>query len=225
MLPLALAVLVMCMVAIPVLAEPAKSPLKQYMAGVLLEDIQCMSGRTLMESPSGNPICVTANSAARLAGIGYVDVKTQDMPPPDMGTDTGADPTADDGLDVAGDGPLQTVSALEIESAVIPQSMADANNEFMFDFYGQVSDNTDNIFFSPTGMYGAFSMLYEGARNNTALQMEDVFGFEPDDTLRHNATAHMISSINREDPDATLEIANAMWVGFDAPEPYIHCRS
>ncbi len=117
---------------------------------------------------------------------------------------------------MAGDAPV-VVIALEIESAVIPQSIADANNEFAFDFYGQVSNNTDNIFFSPISMYTAFSAAYEGARGETALQMKDVFGFEPDDTLRHNATAHMIASINRDDPYATLDIANALWVKDQFP--------
>ncbi len=178
---LLLSVIVIGMVAVPALAEPAKSPHKQYMMGVPLEEIQCVPSKTLMESPSGSPVCVTDNYVARLAGIGY----------------------------------------MAVESAVIPQSIADANNKFMFDFYGQVSNNADNIFFSPTGMYTAFSVLYEGARENTAIQMEDVFGLEPDEALRHNATAHMISSINRDDPDATLDIANAVWLNEPPHESYI----
>ena len=61
-------------------------------------------------------------------------------------------------------------------------------------------------------MHTAFSMLYEGARNNTAEEMQQTFGFEPDHASRHNSTAHLISSINRDDPDATLDMANSLWL-------------
>ena len=67
------------------------------------------------------------------------------------------------------------------------------------------------MFFSPASMYVAFSALYEGARESTADQMRQVFGFEPDLQARYNATAHLMSSVNRDDPNATLEMANALW--------------
>ena len=97
------------------------------------------------------------------------------------------------------------------EPAVIPNAIAAANNGFVVDFYREVSAGDGNIFFSPTSMFVAFSALYEGARENTADQMQQVFGFEPDLQARHNATAHLMSSVNRDDPNATLEMANALW--------------
>ena len=118
--------------------------------------------------------------------------------------------------------PIFTVSAQDIESAVIPDSIATKNNAFTIDFYRQVSSNTDddsNIFFSPTSMYVAFSILYEGAKQNTAEEIQQIFDFEPDETMRHNDTAHAISSINRDDPHATLVMANALWLA-DWFEPY-----
>ncbi len=93
----------------------------------------------------------------------------------------------------------------------IPREIAQSNNEFAVKFYQQISTD-ENIFFSPTGMYTAFSLLYEGARENTAKQIEQVFGFEPDAFLRHNSTAHMISALNQDDPYATLQVANALWI-------------
>ncbi len=93
----------------------------------------------------------------------------------------------------------------------IPQNVANANNAFAIEFYRQISDNDENQFFSPASIYTAFSMLYEGARNNSATQLKDTFGFEPDSTTRTTETSQMISSINREDPDTTLDIANALW--------------
>ncbi len=107
---------------------------------------------------------------------------------------------------------------ITVNYAPIPKDIAQANNKFAIDFYKQISDNT-NVFYSPTSMYVAFSLLYEGAQNNTATQMQEVFGFEPDDFVRHNSTAHLISSINQDDPHTTLDLANALWIA-DWFEPY-----
>ena len=96
----------------------------------------------------------------------------------------------------------------------IPESISSANNQFAVDFYKQILDaeKGKNIFYSPASMYVAFSLLYEGAKENTAQQIEDVFGFESDAFARHNATAHALSSLNRDDDYATLEMANALWI-------------
>ncbi|ABK78225.1 serine protease inhibitor [Cenarchaeum symbiosum A] len=115
---------------------------------------------------------------------------------------------------------LPVVSASEIESAVIPREIADSNNAFAADFYRQVSGEEGNIFFSPLSMYTAFSLLYEGASGDAVAELEDAFGFEPDARARHNATAHAIASINRDDPHAELALANSLWpfVGDVVPE-------
>ena len=95
----------------------------------------------------------------------------------------------------------------------IPQHIADANNSFAVDFYKKIiqADANSNQFFSPTSIYIAFSALYEGAEGNTAFQMEDVFGFEPDSQERHMLLGNTITSLNRDDPSATLKMANALW--------------
>ena len=46
-----------------------------------------------------------------------------------------------------------------------------------------------------------------------------VFGFEPDAGARHNATAHALSSINRQDTHAELSMANSAWLYNLAPSP------
>ncbi len=102
-------------------------------------------------------------------------------------------------------------SSLNHNYTAISREIAQSNNEFAVKFYQQISTD-ENIFFSPTGMYTAFSLLYEGARENTAKQIEQVFGFEPDAFLRHNSIAHMISALNPDDPYATLQVANALWI-------------
>ena len=105
------------------------------------------------------------------------------------------------------------------DPSVIPDSVASANNGFAVDFYREVSAGDDNIFLSPASMYVAFSMLYEGARGETASQMLAVFGFEPDAEARHNATSHALSSLNRHDPHAEFFMANAAWIYKLEPPP------
>ena len=138
--------------------------------------------------------------------------------------------TSDMPTDIQSDGPsamfadgFEPVKADLIKNATIPASIAKSNNEFAIDFYKQISNDTDNHFFSPLSIYTAFSILYEGARGNTADELAQTFGFETDDIIRHNDTAHMISSINRNDTHATLALANALWLAewFSPHESYL----
>ena len=105
------------------------------------------------------------------------------------------------------------------EYSAIPASVAAANNAFALDYYRQVSDGKGNAFFSPVSMFTAYSMAYEGAGGETASQMLDVFGFKPDAGARHDATAHVLSSINRPDFNAELSMANSAWLYNLAPSP------
>ncbi len=100
---------------------------------------------------------------------------------------------------------------------IISESISSANNQFAVDFYKQVLDeeSSKNIFYSPVSLYVAFSLLYEGAKQDTAQQMEDVFGFESDAFARHDSTAHALSSLNRDDSHVTLNMANALWIADD----------
>ena len=121
---------------------------------------------------------------------------------------------------------LVTVDAVSQNGPqTIPESISSANNQFAVDFYKQILDEESgkNIFYSPASLYVAFSLLYEGAKENTAQQMANVFGFESDAFARHNATAHALSSLNRDDDYATLEMANALWIAdwFAPYESYL----
>ena len=119
--------------------------------------------------------------------------------------------------------PAETLSSPAAGSPEVPPQIAESVNEFAFDFYRNVSDTDENVFFSPVSIYTAFSVLYEGARGDTAEQMLGVFGFEPDDEERHSASAHMMAALNAEDPHAVLEMANALWLAdwFAPYEQYL----
>ncbi len=102
-----------------------------------------------------------------------------------------------------------------VPNTVIPTAVAESNNRLSLDLYREFIKDENragkNVFFSPSSIYVAFSMLYEGARADTAADMEYVFGFDPDAITRHNDILHTTQSINREDPHATLKMANALW--------------
>ena len=115
--------------------------------------------------------------------------------------------------------PAGTLSSPAAGSQEVPPQIAESVNEFAFDFYRNVSEIDENVFFSPVSVYVAFSVLYEGARGETAEQMLGVFGFEPGDKERHSASVDMMAALNAEDPHAILEMANALWLA-DWFEPY-----
>ncbi len=127
--------------------------------------------------------------------------------------------------DVPADAPGPTAAEGPVEADIwenhipIPQNVASANNEFALGFYGRISQDEENVFFSPVSMYAAFAALYEGAKGNTADEIRQVFGFEANHTARHNATAQMLASVGQDDPYATLGMANALWIA-DWFEPY-----
>ena len=111
---------------------------------------------------------------------------------------------------------------LEATPPEIPPETAAAINGFAADFYREVSNNNDNVFFSPASIYVAFGMVNEGARGETALQLRDTFGFGADAELRHGHTEQLMSSLNQRDPYAALHMANAMWLAewFEPYESY-----
>lgn len=102
--------------------------------------------------------------------------------------------------------------------------MIDANNQFALDLYSELSaeNNDDNLFFSPTSISTAFAILYEGADGNTADEMQDMFGFEPDDSKRREEFASMQRSLNPQDEQYKLRLANALWLarGFEPLPEY-----
>ena len=117
-----------------------------------------------------------------------------------------------------------TIQMSQNDHVIIPQDVADANNSFAVNFYKiTAAGKSGNAFFSPTSMHVAFGALYEGAMEKTASQMEDVFGFEPDMQVRHDMVNKTLASINRDDPHATLDMANALWVAkrYELYESYI----
>lgn len=52
----------------------------------------------------------------------------------------------------------------------------DACNSFAFRLYSLYGKGSENVFFSPYSISTCMSMVYEGARGETAEEMQQVFG-------------------------------------------------
>ena len=167
--------------------EKVMPPLKQVRQGVPVEQVSCNGNKILMSAPSGKAACVYPESAENLVDRGFEKIVPVAKPVPDPG-------------------------ATPEEPRPIPAEIASASNSFAFDFYRQIADDDGNHFFSPASMHTAFTILYEGTRGETARQLRDVFGMAEDDATRHRAVSDTMSSLNRDDPHATLEMANSLWL-------------
>jgi len=97
-------------------------------------------------------------------------------------------------------------------------------HQFALDFYSQVAnDNEDNIFYSPWSISTAFAIAYEGARGNTAEEMNQVFGIPSDDNQRRNAFKSANDDLNQKDAKYKLSVANALWIAdfFEPIQEYV----
>ena len=93
------------------------------------------------------------------------------------------------------------------------EALADANNAFALDLYGQVRAQDGNLFLSPYSISTALAMTYGGARGETAVQMAKALRFNlPQDKL-HPAFAAMDAGIAniQNKGKVKLAVANSLW--------------
>ncbi|MFH0827395.1 MAG: serpin family protein [Candidatus Omnitrophota bacterium] len=109
-------------------------------------------------------------------------------------------------------GLLFLFSSLFAEDA---NSVVDANNQFAFELYARYKSSEENIFFSPYSISSALAMAYEGAEGTTADEIQAVFHFPKDDSLRREEFQRINNRINRKDKKYELHIANALWAQKD----------
>jgi len=100
-------------------------------------------------------------------------------------------------------------------SAEDASSVVNANNQFAFELYSKYKSETGNIFFSPYSISTALAMTFEGAKGQTADEMQAVFHFPKDDTLRRSSFQQIYKEINKKDKPYTLKTANALWAQKD----------
>lgn len=95
-------------------------------------------------------------------------------------------------------------------------SVINANNQFALNLYSKFKGKEqDNIFFSPYSIFSALAMVYEGARGETAQEMESVFYFPIDNSVRKSSFVAINDEINSSKSKYELNVANAIWVQKD----------
>jgi serpin B len=181
-------------------------PLKQFKKGIHLEDIKCKAGLTLIVKYDRSPACVKLDTATKLIQRGWANSDEYTIY---LGIND---------YDIKYNTPY--VGSTDIPSA---------NNQFALKFYSQISheDKESNIFFSPTSLFTAFALAYEGARENTATEMQQVFGFEPNDSKRRTDFANMQTVLNPQNDQYKLRLANALWLSenFEPLPEYVDTAS
>ncbi len=103
-------------------------------------------------------------------------------------------------------------------------SLATSMNTFAFDLYKHISQgNDDNVFFSPYSIFVALAMTYEGARNDTALEMQTVLNFPQNNDTALCSFGKIYNLLN-QDKEYILNTANALWIQENYPfhERYLH---
>lgn len=94
--------------------------------------------------------------------------------------------------------------------------VVNANNQFALDFYSNLKGKEkSNLFFSPYSISTALAMTYEGARGQTAKEMQSVFHFSEDHTIRRSSFAAVYNQMNKKDAKYKLHTANALWAQKD----------
>jgi serpin B len=93
------------------------------------------------------------------------------------------------------------------------RAISNSNNQFAFDLYGQLrTEESGNLFFSPTSISTALAMTYAGAAGQTEKEMANVLHFRLQDDQIHSAYASLHAILNRPEKQAyELRIANRLW--------------
>ncbi|MFH1364235.1 MAG: serpin family protein [Candidatus Aenigmatarchaeota archaeon] len=91
------------------------------------------------------------------------------------------------------------------------------NNMFALDLYNRYKSEDGNLFFSPYSISSALSMTYEGAKGQTAEEMQAVLHL-PDDKNKIRADfVSIYDELNKADKSYKLTAANALWAQEDYP--------
>ncbi len=164
-------------------------PLKQVQNGVAPNDVACKENFNLIfKSSDHSPACVKSSTAEKL-------IKRNSWVSSWMG------------------GIVSTSSSTDTTSMTKKYaSLVDSNNQFAFDFYSEITNQNENIFFSPYSIMNAFAIVNEGAKEDTKKEINNVFGFPEDSKILRDDFSKISESLNQENSAYELQVANALWV-------------
>ena len=94
--------------------------------------------------------------------------------------------------------------------------LANASNRFGFEMFRELvkeEEGDENVFISPTSIYTALAMTYNGARGETREAMEEVLGIEGVDRERFNENnLARLYQLQEADEEVVVNIANSLWM-------------
>ncbi|MBT1707214.1 serpin family protein [Fulvivirgaceae bacterium PWU5] len=94
--------------------------------------------------------------------------------------------------------------------------VAAANTSFSIDFYKQHSEKEPgNVFFSPVSISIALSMVYPGARNETAEEIKTVMGFLKKPEKQSAEVSYLIQDVTAA--GSPFRVVNTVWVQKGVP--------
>lgn len=105
------------------------------------------------------------------------------------------------------------------------RNLAQSNNAFALELYGELRGQEGNLFLSPFSISTALAMTYAGARGNTEAQMAKTLRFPTDQKLLHPVFGEMVRRLNASGKDRgyQLSVANALWgqKGYGFLKPFL----
>ena len=90
--------------------------------------------------------------------------------------------------------------------------LTNTSDDFDVALYRQIASQPGNQFVSPYSVSAAFSLLYPGARGDTATEMAAVFGFDSTQATATEAARTKAIALRAQTGGSELSIANAAWV-------------
>lgn len=102
------------------------------------------------------------------------------------------------------------------------EQLAWESNLFALDMYQELAASDGNLFFSPWSLNSALSMTYEGARGQTATEMQSVLHLSGNESNRRQSFSELDQRLNAPDSGYMLSTANALWIdeGFPLSAEY-----
>jgi len=88
--------------------------------------------------------------------------------------------------------------------------VADSGNRFAMDLYAQLKARPGNLFFSPYGISNALTMVYAGARGNTASEMARVLYISVDGDAWHKGFSEHMKML-KAPQGYEFTVANSLW--------------
>jgi len=110
---------------------------------------------------------------------------------------------------------LKFILLISLLPIVLTKDVSTANNEFAMNLLNSLSDNDQNVFFSPLSIGTALKMVLAGARGETLNELKDVLGYKDEanvNTIHADIKKVMDDINNKDDEKVIFKMANQLLV-------------